>query len=223
MPPSSITETQNRYAVCVGINHYHSLETVPSLSCAENDAKAIHDLLLRKGFDKEHCHLLLGAEATLEAIQDALTSVLLTKARKDDLVLFYFAGHGLPISVEDEDEDTKQQSEAFLTCYDFDLQKIMHDRGVWLRYPLRMGKLRTEYFELTRSKKVLFIFDCCHSGDFFGAKYRDRDLDNLANLYIQQPFAQSSTGRIVLSSCLPHQRSREDRELLISARRSKEC
>jgi tetratricopeptide (TPR) repeat protein/uncharacterized caspase-like protein len=213
MSPSSGVETQNRYAICVGINRYQALADVTSLSFAENDAKALYDLLLHKGFDKEHCCLLLGSEATQVAIQDALRSILLTKARKDDLVVFYFAGHGLPISVADDGDDAEQPSEAFLTCYDFDLKKIMHDRGAWLHYPLRMGQLRTEYFELTRSRKVLFIFDCCHSGDFFGAKYRDRGIDNLATRYIQQPFAEGSTGRIVLSSCLPHQRSRESREL----------
>jgi len=76
-----------------------------------------------------------------------------------------------------------------------------------------MQNLRQHFFEQTKSRKVLFIFDSCHSGDFFGAKYRPREVNTLATRYIEQPFGKDSTGRVVLSSCLPHQTSRETEQL----------
>jgi len=214
MSTSSNLDTKNRYSVCVGINHYHVQDQMMPLRYAEQDAKDIHTLLLAHGFNQEHCCLLLGEEATWEAIQQALTTILLTKARKDDLVIFYFAGHGVPMSINDEDEEAEQdpQSDVFLCSSNFDVQQIIAERGAWLRYPLRLQKLRTDFFELAASKKVLFIFDSCHSGDFFGKHYRPRSSENLATRYIK-PFGENSTGRVVLSSCLPHQTSREDERL----------
>ena len=214
MSTSSSLETKNRYAVCVGINRYQVRDQLMPLRYAEQDAEDIYALLLAHGFSKEQCCLLLGEEATWEAIRQALTTLLLTKARKDDLVIFYFAGHGVPISLNDEDEEAEQepQSDVFLCSSNFDVQQVIAERGTWLHYPLRMQKLRTDFFELAASRKVLFIFDSCHSGDFFGKHYRPRTSENLATRYIK-PFGENSTGRVVLSSCLPHQTSREDQRL----------
>src|SRR5438874_553369 len=127
MVPSSSLETKNRYAICVGINRYHAQDQILPLRFAEQDAKDVHELLLAHGFDPQHTCLLLGEAATWEAIQHALTTLLLTKARKDDLVIFYFAGHGVPISINDEDEDEEQepQSDVFLCSTNFDLQKMV--------------------------------------------------------------------------------------------------
>jgi len=215
MSTSSSLETKNRYAVCVGINRYQVRDQlIPFLRYAEQDAKDVYALLIGHEFSKEHSYLLVGEEATWEAIQQALTTLLLTKARRDDLVIFYFAGHGVPISINDEDEEAEQepQSDIFLCSSNFNMQQVVDERGAWLRYPLRMQKLRTDFFELAASRKVLFIFDSCHSGDFFGKHYRPRTSENLATRYIK-PFGENSTGRVVLSSCLPHQTSREDERL----------
>src|SRR6266700_3966053 len=89
-------ETKNRYAICVGVNSYAHLDRILPLRYAEDDARAVHTLLLCNGFTEENCRLLLGEQATGEAIQQALTTFLLTKPRRDDLVVFYFAGHGVP-------------------------------------------------------------------------------------------------------------------------------
>src|SRR5579884_25416 len=211
MPKSPIAETNNRYAICVGINQYHSSAQVKTLRYAEKDAQALYDLLLRHGFARDNCHLLLGNDATLEAIQDALTSFVLTKPYEDDLVIFYFAGHGLPISLPDRQNEFKMRSEAFLLSYDFDRRAIENKRGLWLAYALRMGRLRSDFFEATLSKKVLFIFDSCHSGDFYGSNYRDDEV--LAHEYVERTFGGCSAGRIVLSSCMPQQKAREDEKL----------
>jgi len=210
MPKPPIAETNNCYAVCVGINQYCSSAQVRDLHCAEKDAEALYDLLLRKGFAKDNCLLILGTEATQETVYDALKTFVLTKPRSDDLIIFYFAGHGLPISISNDEEDADLQSDVFLVTSNFDHQRIEGERGAWLEYPLRLENLRTDFFERTRSKKVLFILDSCHSGDIYGPSYRG---EQLAHHYIEQAFAKKSAGRVVLSSCMPQQKAREDKKL----------
>jgi tetratricopeptide (TPR) repeat protein len=204
-----IVETKKRYAVCIGINHYRDSQDIPTLRYAEKDAQAVYDLLLQRGFAQEDCRLLLGSQATQQAIHDALKTVVLDKPRKEDLVLFYFAGHGIPISLEDDEEDDVL-SDVFLTCVDFPLQEIRTRRGSWLDFPLRLGHLRTQFFEQTRSKKVLFILDSCHSGDFYGSQYRGNEI--AAHDYIDRAFGRMSAGRVVLSSCMPQQKAYEDKK-----------
>src|SRR5436309_2989315 len=79
MPKPPISETKGRYAICIGINRYDPMAQLPDLHYAENDACMLHTSLLQKGFAPEHCCLLIGTEATLEAIQDALETFVLTK------------------------------------------------------------------------------------------------------------------------------------------------
>ena len=202
-----IVETKKRYAVCIGINHYRDSQDIPALRYAEKDAQAVYELILQRGFAQEDCRLLLGSQATQQAIHDALKTVVLDKPRKEDLVLFYFAGHGIPISLEDDEEDDAL-SDVFLTCVDFPLQEIRARRGSWLDFPLRLERLRTQFFERTRSKKVLFILDSCHSGDFYGSQYRGSEI--VAHDYIDRAFGRMSAGRVVLSSCMPQQKAYED-------------
>jgi hypothetical protein len=208
----SIPETKNRYAICVGINQYAASAQVFDLRYAEQDAQALYTLLLQHGFEKANSRLLLGSEATLDAIYQALEEFVLTKPDRDDLVLFFFAGHGVPLCIDEGQKSKDARCEVFLTSYDFDRYKVM-DRGAWLAYRLRMGYLRKGIFEETLSEKVLFLFDCCYGGDFHRSTYQDRSGEQLASRYITQPFAHSSAGHIVVSSCLPHQKSREDERL----------
>jgi hypothetical protein len=209
----SIPETKNRYAICVGINQYAASAQVSDLRYAEQDAQALYTLLLQHGFEEENCRLLLGSEATLGAIYQALEGFVLTKPDRDDLVLFFFAGHGVPLCIDEGRKGKDARCEVFLTSYDFDRYKVMDNRGAWLDYRLRMGWLREGIFEETLSEKVLFLFDCCYSGDFHRSAYQDRDGEKIASQYITAPFAQSSAGHIVLSSCLSHQTSREEEKL----------
>src|SRR5712692_4146523 len=104
MPKSTLTE--NRYAVCIGINEYQPSAELGTLRYAEDDAKAMDSLLGQLGFAPENRRLLLGKEATLDAVNDALSTIILDKAKKNDLVIFYFAGHSLPLAInEDEEQD----------------------------------------------------------------------------------------------------------------------
>jgi hypothetical protein len=201
------TSTENRYAICVGVNNYQPTAKVYPLIYAEKNAQDVYDLFLQRGFAPENCRLLLGEAATLSAINTTLREVLVNKAKRDDLIIFYFAGHCCRVSYEEDDES---DSEVFLASQDFDANQIKEDRSHRLDKALGLNRLRVEYFERTPSNKLLFILDSCYSGDFAGSNYRGKD-DIQAD--IKEAFDSKRAGRVALTSCSPNERAYESSEL----------
>ncbi len=208
------THTENRYAVCIGINAYAPSAGLGALCHAEDDARAVDAQLARLGFTDDNRKLLLGKSATLEAINAALEECILDRPHENDLVLFYFAGHGKPLKFSDSNDagDDGAKGEVFLASYDFDASKIRQSRSFRSQRALGMKRLRETFFEGEGSRKRLFIFDSCYSGDFFGPRYRD-DVADPVQGYIKYMLDSKSTGRLALSSCLPVQKAREDATL----------
>ncbi len=207
------THTENRYAVCIGINVYAPSAGLSALRHAEDDARAMDIQLAQLGFTDDNRKLLLGKAATLEAINAALEECILDRPHENDLVLFYFAGHGKPLKFSDSNDagDDGAKGEVFLASYDFDASKIRQIRSFRSQRALGMKRLRETFFEGEGSRKRLFIFDSCYSGDFFGPRYRD--VADPVQGYIKHMLDSKSTGRLALSSCLPVQKAREDATL----------
>jgi len=156
-PPDRSGTYQHGYreshALVVGIDNY-SHSAWPSLERAEDDARALRDFLVEEEtFEPDNVTLLLGKEATLQAILDTLLSKFADPERvaSDDRVLFFFAGHG-------------QQQQArglggkgqvgFLVPQDATSSPasyVMHD------VILRAG-------DLIPAKHFLLLLDCCYSG-----------------------------------------------------------
>src|SRR5450755_640856 len=105
------TDTDKRYSVCIGINTYASEARLAPLHYAENDARGMDEVLGKRGFLPENRILLLGETATLEAINTALGTIIFDRAKENDLVVIYFAGHSAPVTIEDSPE--AQRSEVF--------------------------------------------------------------------------------------------------------------
>ncbi len=200
--------TENRYSVCVGINCYDPGATLSLLHFAETDALAMDEMLGKMGFAYENRRLLLGESASLVEVNAALSEMILDKANVNDLVVFYFAGHSVLLPVRGDDGDVELQSEVFLAPYDFASQKILRSRSFRLQQALGMERVRQTFFESEGSRKRLFLFDSCYSGDFYGPRYRDEH--DPVQGYIKHMLDSKSTGRVALSSCLPIQSAVED-------------
>ena len=198
---ATATQTQNRYAICIGINTYAPQAVLGALQYAEADAQAMDTFLGQRGFPDHHRRLLLGANATLDAINAALAEIIRNTAQENDLVLFYFAGHSKPVRFDEDGE-----SEVFLASYDFDADRIRRDTYFREEIALGMERLRSSFFERGRSRQRLFIFDSCYSGDFFGSPYRDA---TTIQDHIETVLSTKSPGRLALSSCLPYQKALE--------------
>lgn len=207
------THTEQRYAVCVGINTYDSAAGLGPLSSAESDAQDIDQLLGDLGFPPANRRLLIGPDATLAAINDALATHVLDMPGPNDLVVFYFAGHGVPITINADTTHSEEEfrTEVFMAPYDFNRQKVKLP-SFRRQQALGMGRLRRQFFEGDGSRKRLFILDSCYSGEFYGPHYRSDSLDRVQG-YIQHMLDSSSTGRVALSSCLPFQKALEDATL----------
>jgi tetratricopeptide (TPR) repeat protein len=199
------TDTDKRYSVCIGINTYPPETGLGPLNYAENDARDMDEALGRRGFLPENRILLLGADATLDAVNTALGTIIFDRAKENDLVVIYFAGHSTPVTVEDRHEG--RRSEVFLATSDFN-RKIIQDSSFFrVQNSLGMERLRRTFFEGLGSRKRLFIFDSCYSGDFYGPGYRD-GVNQVPN-YIQNMLNSGTTGRIFIASCLPYQKAVE--------------
>lgn len=198
-------QTNERYSVCIGIDTYGPETRLKPLNCAENDARAMDEVFGKLGFKPENRVLLLGEEATFDAVDGALWEMIIDRSKENDLVVVYFAGHSTPVTPEDHPGD--RVSEVFLATSDFRRQRLMEDRYFRQNRALGMERVRRVFFEGPGSRKRLFIFDSCYSGDFYGPAYRG-DADQISN-YIQEKMNSGTEGRIFIASCLPYQKALE--------------
>lgn len=79
------------YVVCVGISDYPGIRN--DLRVSDNDAKIIQAIFEKNGHVKSS--LILNQSATIRNICNELR-VQFAPAESDDVVLFFFSGHGIP-------------------------------------------------------------------------------------------------------------------------------
>ena len=80
--------TENRVALVIGNQNYASAGTLKN---PINDARAVSDKLESLGFD-----VLSGTDLTYDAMRDTVREFT-RKARKADVTVFYYAGHGIDV------------------------------------------------------------------------------------------------------------------------------
>lgn len=153
-----------RYALIVGINDYSAtqfpkpasidpMREWPKLNGAVNDATTMSEMLrLAYGFTPAGITTLLDQQASRAAIFNNLDA-LAAKAQPNDVVLFYFAGHGSQVRNSLSDEPDK-----------LDESIIPADSRAGA-LDIRDKELRP-YFNriLDRGARLTIILDNCHSG-----------------------------------------------------------
>lgn len=142
----------NAHALVICIADYQYINRLPP--AVTKDAKDIHDLLV----DQQHCayspnnvQLLLNSQATQSAICQAL-AVLAKDSNQDSTVFIYISSHGGRI------ESGPHVGEYLLpvdTIYDTD--QTIAETAI-------SGTEFTNALRAIPARKVLVIFDCCHSG-----------------------------------------------------------
>lgn len=136
-------------AVLIGINRYR----VPGadLRGCVNDVKNMQEVLTRYyGFRSSDITTLLDFAATTKAMRAAIRR-LVKDARKGDVLLLHYSGHGS--NVPDADGDEADGRDEILCPTDLDWKAALTDD--WLRKTLdglRVGVSLT------------VVMDCCHSG-----------------------------------------------------------
>ncbi len=137
------------HALLIGINDYDHPVFQP-LGNAQQDASDFADLLAASPYGF-HTYLLLGPEATKQAILDALFD--LRRVDDNGRVIVYFAGHGYTIP------DRFEHETGYLACTD-----TIPQRDYTALELEEVMKLR----RFSAAKHIAFIFDACFSGQALG-------------------------------------------------------
>ena len=168
--PNSIFQASNTpviHALVIGIADYHHNESIKDLRFTTNDALAMAKFYRSEnggGLQEENLKVLLDAEATKSNILTHLR-MMLDKARPNDMVIFYFSGHG----------DLIRKSE----------EKPLHlipvnYSGQSTEQAISINEIQ-ELFDQSLVSKKLMILDACHSGGSL-PKLKGRFMDHMAGL-----------------------------------------
>lgn len=148
--------TNNIYALLVGIDAYSY--PVPPLQGCVNDIRAIEEYLqTRVAEDNYRLRLrtLIDEQATRQGIIDGFRQHL-AQADSEDVVVFYYAGHGSQEQAPPEfwqiEPDRLNET---LVCYD------SRNAGGWDLADKELAKLIAEVAE--RDPHIVVFMDCCHS------------------------------------------------------------
>jgi len=180
--PESISGVQ-KYAVIVGVSKYKHTAISP-LAFADRDAQAFRDFLLSPvggAYPKENVRYLVNEDATLTNVRTALFTFL-TKPRKDDLVVIYFAGHGF--------HDPNDRRNLYLLPYD---AEMMNMGGT----ALPMWEMQDVFNRVIKARRIITLTDACHSAGISGQQAFSGG-NNLVNQYLVRYAAEGE--RAVLTA-----------------------
>jgi len=147
--PTYKNEYSESHLLAVGIDTYTDPRMVP-LGNAEADATAVASLLAAPPFSFS-TQLLLGKQATKQAVQDALFDMRRTD--RDSRVIFFFSGHGYVLT------DNFNNQTGYLACAD-----TVANRD---HTALELSDVM-DFRRHAAAKHILFIFDSCYSGQALG-------------------------------------------------------
>jgi tetratricopeptide (TPR) repeat protein len=182
----------NTYAVVVGISKYQN-SGISELRFANRDAQMFFDYLRSPAggsVPQDNIRLLLDSTATNAAVYNAL-SWLTQTVQANDLVYFYFSGHG------DMESETARRL-GFLLAFNT-------PRTNYLNNAIRIEDLN--YYANTLSAKsnakVILITDACHSGTLVTSDYRLKFL-------VGNELRAAKQNEIRITSCGPNELAMEN-------------
>ncbi len=144
----------NVYAVVVGISTYLDTD-IPRLQFANRDAEVFADFLKSKAggsVPEQNIRLLTDSNATQAAVYTAISG-LSNKCKKNDIVFFYFSGHG-------DLENITLFNNGYLICYNSPPVNY-----IGLALSVRDLNELANTFSVKTQAKVILITDACHSGN----------------------------------------------------------
>ncbi len=185
------TSKRQIYAVVVGISDYKD-SLIKDLKFAHRDAEIFAQFLMSPGggaVPATNIKLLLQENATVSSIYGALFW-LQKVAQKNDLVFFYFAGHG--------DVESSLYKLGFLLAYDSPYQN-------YLSNAIRIEDLNimANTLSVIKEANTILITDACHSGKLAGSDNRGKNL-------IGEQLSKVEKKEVRLASCEPDELSEED-------------
>ncbi len=152
---------ETTWVFAVGLLEWEDSETFPSFPDAVEgrfDAQLV-DFFRKSGIPDEQIIYLQDREATLETIRESLPK-LLSETDEDDLLIFYFTGHG--------GWDSETGEHYF---YNYDAQADDTETN-WA-----ISSIFDDIEENFNGSKALLLADCCYSGGLIDeVKRRDTEI-----------------------------------------------
>jgi hypothetical protein len=151
---------ERKMALIVGVGEFAN-PRIPDLEGPSNDAQRMYELLTSDkyfAFPKENVCLLLNADATYDSITQGLQNFLIDDARKDDVVVIYYAGHGSQIRYVNNDESDGMDETLILhNSRTGESVKAVHDLSddTLNRYIAKLHK---------KTQNITVVLDSCNSG-----------------------------------------------------------
>ncbi len=192
-PAAGSAAIKDKWALVIGISNFAHPEY--NLKYAAKDAEDFKNFLIKEcNFAPDHVKFLKDDRATRGAIMDAFGDNWLPRVvMPGDLVVIYISTHGTPATRD-------ASGRNYIVAYDTDRDKL-YSEGV------EMNSLNSEIKTRVNTDRVLIVMDTCYSG---GAVSGARGGEAPANFDAKQ-IAQG-TGRLVLTSSAPNERSWEGKE-----------
>ncbi|MFZ0457614.1 MAG: caspase family protein [Rhodoplanes sp.] len=188
--PEQIPSAFNRVvAVIVGIENYQTRSSgvLPTVEYAHDDAKEFADVLSQiYGPEQLECDVLLDQNATCTGLHDKL-GYLIKNLEKDDLFVFYYAGHGF-----------HGVGGNRITAFDTNAFNIPGTT-------LLLSDLLIEPLTRSQCEHALLFVDACASA--FQQVVSGRDVVSDLNSQELKAFLESATYCALFLSCSPGEKS----------------
>ncbi len=180
-------------ALIIGISQY---EDNTDLNFAHRDAEIFADYLKSKAggsVNPDNIALLTNESATIARIDDEMMK-LRNEAQENDLVIFYFSGHG-------DVETSNIYEKGYLLAYDT-------PKNNYRRNAIRLEDLNldTHILSIEKKAKVLIILDACHSGQLAGD-------NNEGRIQVSREMKELTANEVRILSCKADQKSLEVNDL----------
>jgi hypothetical protein len=192
-----------KWALVVGVGRFKDPK-LRTLTYPAVDARAVRDLLVdpKVGrFPEGNVQLITNEEATVARIREEI-GWLRQKTKPEDLVLVYFASHGLP-----RDEDPNGVS--YIAVNDSTLTNAATRYATSIQMIDLVNTLTRELQAL----RVVLILDTCYSGDATTLGQQPIAVSQLASFSESLRLFQSGAGRVVLTAASADQLSYESAKL----------
>ena len=181
----------NTYAVIVGISSYAD-DDIPDLRYAHKDAEEFRNYLLSEAggtVPLDQIKYLANDDATISNVYTAM-KWLEDRVQKNDLVYFYFSGHG--------DIEKGLYKLGFLIAHDTPNLNYINNA-----IRIEDVNIMANNLSATKDADVVMITDACHSGKLSGT-------DNTRSLSLGDLLTKVEDNEIRIASCEPNQLSKED-------------
>lgn len=185
------------WGVVIGVSKYRNLSPRQQLSFAHRDAEDFAAFLRTPaggGFPASQLRVLVNQEATLAAVRAELGTMLPRSAQPDDVVIIFFAGHGVVEGAHD----------GYLLMHDSDPQNLYSTA-------LQLSELDRIICERIHARNVILITDACHSGQLGWASRSTKDSAVLVNRYLSE-VGKSGKGIFRLLASRADELSYEDKK-----------